>query len=103
MPATTAVLVHDPASWHHPYSQFTRRCEVRGPRLTGRDPDRTATYKCEGCGAEEIVMNERGLVEEPTRCGQCSKKWTQRLLHNRSSFYDKQILKMQVGVPAMPP
>lgn len=45
-------------------------------------------------------MNERGLVEEPNRCGQCSKKYTQRLLHNRSSFYDKQILKMQVGISA---
>eukprot|EP00884_Botryococcus_braunii_P014652 jgi/Botrbrau1/23188/Bobra.0041s0036.1 len=66
-------------------------------------PDlRIALYKCESCGAEEFVMNERGRVEEPTKCTQCAKPWTQRLIHNRSSFYDKQILKMQENPNAIP-
>ncbi len=42
-------------------------------------------------------MNDRGRVEEPSVCQSCHKRWGERLIHNRSAFFDKQIIKLQVN------
>jgi hypothetical protein len=67
------------------------------PCLKSPSAPRVALYKCESCGAEEYVMNDRGRVEEPSVCQSCHKRWGQRLIHNRSAFFDKQIIKLQVN------
>ena len=48
---------------------------------------------------ESETINDRGRVEEPTKCPdeQCKARFSQRLLHNQCQFNNKQIVKMQVG------
>ena len=53
---------------------------------------------CEKCGHEEMVPSQLGHLEEPLLCGNqmCREKWTMKMVHNRSTFHNKQIVKMQV-------
>ena len=53
---------------------------------------------CEKCGHEEMVPSQMGHLEEPLLCGNamCREKWTMKMVHNRSTFHNKQIVKMQV-------
>lgn len=59
---------------------------------------------CEKCGHEEMVPSQLGHLEEPLLCGNqmCREKWTMKMVHNRSTFHNKQIVKMQVGQSATP-
>ena len=58
-----------------------------------------ALFQCEraGCGHEEVTYNDRGRITEPQRCAQCDSVRTMKMLHNRSIFHNKQIIKMQAG------
>ncbi len=53
---------------------------------------------CEKCGHEEMVPSQLGHLEEPLICGNqmCRSKWSMKMVHNRSTFHNKQIVKMQV-------
>ena len=64
-----------------------------------------ACFKCEQCGAEELVQNVVGHIEEPKRCANeaCRANWSLKMVHNRSLFLNKQIVKMQVRRPGCPP
>ena len=57
-----------------------------------------ACFICEQCGHEELVHNDSGRIEEPKRCGNpaCQATWSLKMVHNRSLFINKQIVKMQV-------
>ena len=66
-------------------------------------PDlRVACFRCDACGAEEHAYNDRGRIEEPAGCAACGARWTARLLHNRSGFFDKQVVKVQESPDAIP-
>ncbi len=43
------------------------------------------------------MPNVGGRVEDPTACPACKKKWSMVLQHNKGSYADKQMIKMQVG------
>lgn len=61
-------------------------------------PDiRCGLFKCESCGAEAVAWNVEGIIEEPTVCPDagCGAKHLMKLLHNRSEFSNKQLIKMQ--------
>ena len=55
----------------------------------GHLPMRAVPNECD-------VENDRGNIQEPQQCPSCGKKFTMRLMHNWSTFQDKQIVKMQV-------
>ncbi|KAK9816651.1 hypothetical protein WJX72_003304 [[Myrmecia] bisecta] len=68
-------------------------------------PDmRMGVFKCDSCGHVEAVVNDMGRIEEPSRCGngQCNSQWTMKLMHNRSYFNNKQLIKMQENPNAIP-
>ena len=65
----------------------------------GQRECRQALFRCEQCGHEVTAKCERSRVEEPTTCPSehCRQRFSFRLVHNRSRFANKQIIKMQVG------
>ena len=58
---------------------------------------RMACFRCDACATEEVRFNDRGMIDEPTKCSNanCAEKFTMKLVHNRCHFFDKQIIKMQ--------
>ncbi|KAK6726790.1 hypothetical protein RB195_004852 [Necator americanus] len=54
---------------------------------------------CKFCVESEV---DRGRIEEPTVCTNCSNTMCFQLLHNRSIFLDKQIMKLQESPDDMP-
>lgn len=52
-------------------------------------------FKCFNCGTCQEVMIERGKVDEPSRCPHCNEKFAMDLEHNRCSFGDKQMIRLQ--------
>lgn len=65
-------------------------------RVSGIMPDlKVAFFKCSVCNNTEEVMVDRGHVEQPTRCTRCESNHSSEMVHNRSIFSDKQIIKMQ--------
>ena len=56
-----------------------------------------ACFRCDACGTEEVRFNDRGMIDEPTKCSNanCGEKFTMKVVHNRSQFFDKQVVKMQ--------
>lgn len=62
-----------------------------------------ALFACEVCQAEDLKPSDRGRIDEPTKCTACGSTMTMKLLHNRSYFNNKQLIKMQVGKIRLPP
>lgn len=61
-------------------------------------PDmKTAFFRCNVCGATEESENEHGRIREPTVCPNvgCRSQNSVALIHNRCSFSNKQICKLQ--------
>ncbi|GIL91733.1 hypothetical protein Vretimale_14863 [Volvox reticuliferus] len=56
---------------------------------------RYAVFECAACGHEVATPNVNGRVEDPTSCPACKKKWSMVLQHNKGSYTDKQLVKMQ--------
>ncbi|KAJ7556567.1 hypothetical protein O6H91_05G088500 [Diphasiastrum complanatum] len=64
-----------------------------------------AFFKCLVCGySPQLSPVDRGRVEEPTRCGrqECAAMNSMALIHNRCSFADKQIVRLQETPDAIP-
>lgn len=65
-------------------------------RTSGVIPDlKRAHFRCVHCFYSIDVLVERGRVEEPSSCVSCSSKLCMEMIHNRSIFGDKQLIKLQ--------
>lgn len=67
-------------------------------RATAIIPDmKVALFKCNTCGHTVAVELDRGVLSEPSKCPRevCGQTNSMALVHNRSSFCDKQIIKLQ--------
>ncbi|ODV82788.1 hypothetical protein CANARDRAFT_204553 [[Candida] arabinofermentans NRRL YB-2248] len=67
-------------------------------RSTAIIPDmKMAFFKCNVCEHTLVVENDRGVIQEPTKCPRpvCASTNSMQLIHNRSSFADKQVIKLQ--------
>lgn len=56
---------------------------------------REGFFKCTMCSHTSTSEIERGRITEPTLCTQCNNKFCFTLIHNRSTFSDKQMVKLQ--------
>jgi DNA replication licensing factor MCM4 len=67
-------------------------------RATPILPDmKNAFFKCNVCDHTVVVENDRGIIQEPRKCPrqQCNSSNSMQLIHNRSIFANKQIIKLQ--------
>ena len=53
-----------------------------------------ALFRCSVCHMEASVEVERGRIAEPTLCTNCNTNHSFTLVHNRSRFSDKQMVKV---------
>ncbi|XP_071957644.1 DNA replication licensing factor mcm4-A-like [Antedon mediterranea] len=73
-------------------------------RTSGLMPEmREAFFSCQNCAATASVEIDRGRIAEPTVCQNCQTKFSMTLVHNRSQFSDKQMVKIQESPDDMPP
>lgn len=56
---------------------------------------REAFFKCIICDFATTVEVDRGRIAQPTLCTNCNTNHCFRLVHNRSEFTDKQLIKLQ--------
>ncbi|XP_026763074.2 DNA replication licensing factor MCM4 [Galleria mellonella] len=63
---------------------------------------REAYFKCAVCGAGAVAELQRGRVPEPAHCSHCNTAHCFQLIHNRSHFSDKQLVKLQESPDDMP-
>jgi len=63
---------------------------------------REAFFQCHVCRATQSVEIDRGTINEPTSCANCNTQQSMMLVHNRSQFTDKQMIKMQESPDDMP-
>jgi DNA replication licensing factor MCM4 len=52
-------------------------------------------FRCCMCGYEVAVAIHLGHIEEPARCAGCLSKDSMTMIHNRSMFTDKQVVRLQ--------
>lgn len=74
-------------------------------RTTPVIPDmKDAFFKCSVCGHSVNVSLDRGKIREPTECprARCGTKNSMQIVHNRCSFEDKQVIKLQETPDAIP-
>lgn len=64
---------------------------------------REAFFKCIVCSFSTAVEIDRGRIAEPTLCTHCNTNHCFQLIHNRSQFTDKQMIKLQESPDDMPP
>lgn len=62
-----------------------------------------AVFRCHVCGAGARVEIDRGRIAEPALCRNCNTTHSMALIHNRSLFSDKQMIKLQESPDDMPP
>ncbi|KAK6019739.1 MCM2/3/5 family protein, partial [Ostertagia ostertagi] len=62
----------------------------------------TITGMCSVCKFSVESEVDRGRIEEPTACTNCSNTMCFQLIHNRSLFLDKQVIKLQESPDDMP-
>ena len=60
-------------------------------------------YRCYVCQQTKTVEIDRGRIAEPAVCPNCQTLHSMALIHNRSSFNDKQMVKLQESPDDMPP
>lgn len=63
---------------------------------------REAFFKCIVCQFTTSVEIDRGRITEPTLCTSCNTNHCFTLVHNRSQFTDKQLIKLQESPDDMP-
>ena len=74
-------------------------------RTTPVIPDmKAAFFKCAVCNKVSLVDIDRGKISEPTRCPreQCGASNSMQIVHNRSQFADKQVIKLQETPDSVP-
>ncbi|KAK0728984.1 MCM2/3/5 family-domain-containing protein [Apiosordaria backusii] len=74
-------------------------------RTTPVIPDmKDAFFKCSVCGHSVTVELDRGKIREPTECprNRCKSKNSMQIIHNRCTFTDKQVIKLQETPDAVP-
>ncbi|GBP35577.1 DNA replication licensing factor MCM4 [Eumeta japonica] len=72
-------------------------------RTSGIVPEmREAFFRCAACGASTLAELQRGRVPEPAHCAHCHTAHSYQLVHNRSHFSDKQLVKLQEAPDDMP-
>merc|ERR1719474_2274842 len=62
----------------------------------------TGFFKCSVCGYTCEQEVERGRVAEPVLCPNCNTNHSFALVHNRSKYTDKQMVKLQESPDDMP-
>lgn len=75
-------------------------------RTTPVIPDmKDAFFRCNVCNHSVNVGLDRGKIREPTECPRpiCNSKNSMQIVHNRCSFEDKQVIKLQETPDAVPP
>jgi len=78
---------------------------VRGMviRHSGVVPElKSAFFRCVLCDHTEAREVSRGWINEPTQCPRCRGRDCLTLIHNRSLFTDKQIVKLQETPESIP-
>ncbi len=68
-------------------------------------PDlRTGCFECAVCGTAQLVEVRSSRIEEPQVCtlASCQAKNSMTLIHNRSFFFDKQVMRLQEAPEDMP-
>ncbi|XP_014220364.1 DNA replication licensing factor MCM4 [Trichogramma pretiosum] len=63
---------------------------------------REAFFKCIACAFTTVVEIDRGRISEPTVCTNCNNNYCFSLVHNRSHYTDKQMIKLQESPDDMP-
>ncbi|KAL9116820.1 MAG: hypothetical protein Q9187_006649, partial [Circinaria calcarea] len=74
-------------------------------RTTPVIPDmKTAFFRCQVCNHAVLVPLDRGKIAEPTRCPRrtCESQNSMQIVHNRSEFTDKQVIKLQETPDSVP-
>lgn len=74
-------------------------------RTTPVIPDmKDAFFRCNVCNHSVNVGLDRGKIREPTECPRpiCSSPNSMQIVHNRCSFEDKQVIKLQETPDAVP-
>ncbi|KAL1110371.1 hypothetical protein AAG570_007902 [Ranatra chinensis] len=72
-------------------------------RTSNLIPDmREAFFQCSVCHSSTSVEIDRGRIAEPTLCTNCNTSHSFNIIHNRSQFTDKQIIKLQEAPDDMP-
>ncbi|SCU83420.1 LAME_0C05116g1_1 [Lachancea meyersii CBS 8951] len=74
-------------------------------RSTPIIPDmKVAFFKCNICDHTVVVEIDRGVIQEPARCPRvaCNQPNSMSLVHNRCSFADKQVIKLQETPDTVP-
>lgn len=66
-------------------------------------PAYSAFFRCYVCHDTKRVEIDRGRIAEPAVCTTCQALHSMALIHNRSSFTDKQLVKLQESPDDMPP
>lgn len=63
-----------------------------------------AFFECINCNWSRTEIIQEGVISEPTVCGNstCGGKFTMQLVHNRSTYANMQILKVQETPDAIP-
>lgn len=61
-----------------------------------------AFFRCSVCRFNTSVEVERGRIAEPTLCRHCNTNHSFSIIHNRSRFTDKQMIKLQESPDDMP-
>ncbi|KAF4629049.1 hypothetical protein G7Y89_g9101 [Cudoniella acicularis] len=75
-------------------------------RTTPILPDmRDAFFRCQICGHTIKIDIDRGRIAEPTKCPRpvCESPNSMQIVHNRSGFMDKQVIKLQETPDSVPP
>lgn len=65
---------------------------------------RDAFFKCQVCNHSVKVDLDRGKIAEPTKCPRraCDSPNSMQIVHNRSGFIDKQVIKLQETPDSVP-
>ncbi|KAL6867829.1 MCM2/3/5 family domain-containing protein [Trichoderma novae-zelandiae] len=89
-------------------SDMDRLVSIKGLviRTTPVIPDmKDAFFRCNVCNHSVNVGLDRGKIREPTECPRtmCASKNSMQIVHNRCSFEDKQVIKLQETPDSIPP
>src|ERR1700712_1837768 len=74
-------------------------------RTTPIIPDmKDAFFRCQVCNHTVKVDIDRGRIAEPTKCPRpiCDSPNSMQIVHNRSGFIDKQVIKLQETPDSVP-